>query len=141
MGITTITRNIAMANTKPQRPHRYITFDELTFDALTRACDATGLSLSHVVGQLLRAHVQELDEYTAWLKRQKGDTKARGIHALASAGPNDLITELRQLDPAYRGPDVQLLAAGAGVLAGTELADLRTMLAEWKAKQTAKVKK
>lgn len=124
-----------MANTKPARPNRYVTFDPLTFDVLTRACDASGLSLSHVVGQLLRAHVQELDEYTAWLKRQKGDARARGIHALDSYGPNDLITELRQLDPAYKGPDVQALAAGAGVLTGAELAELRAMLAEWKARQ------
>lgn len=120
-----------MANTKPQRPNRYITFDPLTFDVLTRITESTGLSLSHVVGQLLNAHMGELCEYADWIARQGGELRDRGIHALASYGPHTLTTEMQRLDPVYQPPEALFAAA----LTSDEVADLRALLAERKARQ------
>jgi methionine synthase I (cobalamin-dependent) len=132
-----------MASTKPQRPHRYITFDPLTFDALKRVTDATGLPLSHVVWQLLRSHVQELDEYAAWIERQGGETWDRAVHALASYGPHTLTTKMQRLDPTYQPPEACVRADmnqmdEAALLGEADMAALHTMLNKWMTKQAVK---
>lgn len=123
-----------MTETKKTRPRAFVTFDQLTFDLLERASDETGLAVSFIVNQLLRAHVQELSEYTQWLKRQTGDIRARGVHALNPYGPNDLITEMQRIDATYKAPDARQFVAGASAggdaFTADELAELRALLAE-----------
>lgn len=115
-----------MASTKLQRPNRYITFDPQTFDTLQRITEATGLSTSHIVEQLLNAHMPELYEYADWIERKGGETWDRGVHALASYGPHTLTTKMQHLDPTYQPPEVRFATA----LSPAEVEGLRVMLAE-----------
>lgn len=132
-----------MPTSKKPRPRAFVTFDELTYDLLQQADALTNLGVSHIVNQLMRAHVQELAEYVDWLKRQEGEThgtgkRALGIHALEAYGPNDLITEMRSIDPTYQPPQARVMAAGKNVIDDLMLNDLRAVVADWKAKQAAK---
>lgn len=118
-----------------KRPRANVTFAPDLFAVLTDASAASGLSISHIVDQLVGAHMQELILFTAWLNSQKGDMHIRGAHALEQYGPNDLITEMQHLDPAYKAPEARQIAAGAALFDLEDIADLRAMLAEWKAKK------
>lgn len=116
-----------------KRPRANVTFHPDLFHELETASSNTGLSISHIVDQLLGAHMQELLEFNDWMKHQDGESKERATHALSSYGPNDLITEMKRIDPTYCAPDAQQMAAGSGLFNLDEVADLRTMVAEWKA--------
>ena len=118
-----------------RRPRANVTFRPESFERLESLSAKTGLPISHIVDQLIGGHLQEMTEFERWLDGQNGEARARGIHALAAYGPNDLITEMKRLDPTYQPPEARVLVAGAGVLADDELTDLRAMLNEWRAKQ------
>lgn len=119
-----------MDQDKKSRPRILVTFDQLTFELIHEAAEATGLPASHIVNQLMRVHVEELIEFNGWIKQQDGDARARGIHALEQYGPHTLITELQRIDPAYQPPASRFQSALEK--------DLQDMLADWKAKQAAK---
>lgn len=103
---------------------------ELCIKAAAKAAD---VSVSRLIDRLLGAHVQELDEFIKWMdKTQDEELRKRGAHALTSYGPNDLITELRNIDPAYTGPAALQMSAGAHLLTLEEVAEVRAFLAERK---------
>lgn len=113
-----------------KRPRSNVTFHPDTFAALETVSSHTGLSVSHIVDQLVGAHLAELTEYAAWIERQEGEVRERGIAALEQYGPTDLITEMRNLDPTYQPPEARFAAFDS-----KEIRELRAMLAEWKARQ------
>jgi hypothetical protein len=128
-----------MANTEPQPPSYYITFNPQTFDTLQRITDATGLSTSQIVEQLLNTHMPELYEYADWIEHQGGETWERGVHALASYGSHSLTTQMQRLDPTYHPPQARMRADMSKLrFDEADMAGLHTILKNWKAKQAAK---
>jgi hypothetical protein len=126
-----------MTNEKKPRPRVLISLDPPTQDLLQEIADTTGLRPALIVNQLVRAHVQELREFNDWIKRQEGDARILGVHALGSYGSKDLLTEMQRIDPSYQGPEMQRLATG-GISAGKELAELRDVLMERRARKHAR---
>lgn len=129
-----------MANKKAPRPNKFITFDPSTFAVLQEAASATGLTFSHIVDQLMRPHMTELMEFIDWLESQEGDARELAIENLRDYGPEDLITTMKRLDPTYQDPEARMRADMdkvdvAALFGADDMADLRTMLAEWKAKR------
>ena len=120
-----------MTQEKKPRPRAFVTFDPLTFELLQEAADSTGLAGSHLVNQLMRAHRAELTEFNEWIKRQEGDARIRGVHALESYSDDGLITAMQRIDPTYQAPEARFAAA----LTAAEVADLRAILAERKDRQ------
>jgi hypothetical protein len=129
-----------MANTKPQWPNCYITFHPQTFDTLQRITNATGLSTSQIVEQLLNTHMRELYEYADWIEHQGGGTWERGVDVLARYGPHSLTTEMQRLDPTYHPPRARVRADRNNKVRFDEadMAALHAILQEWKPKQAGK---
>ncbi|MDP4301978.1 hypothetical protein [Leptothrix discophora] len=124
-----------MANANPQRPNKFVTFNQADFDLLTLTAQNTGLTFSVIVGQLVGAHRQELSELNRWLTGKEGDQRTQAIHAVEQYGPNDLITELQRIDPTYQPPAALQMTAGAHILRADEVAGLRRLLANQDAAQ------
>ena len=125
-----------MDQDKKPRPRILVTFDQLTFDLIHEASNATGLPASHIVNQFMRVHVEELIEFNSWIKspNKEFDAFARGVHALEQYGPHTLITEMKRIDPMYQPPAERMRAE----LDQVDVSDLLAMVSEWKAKRAAK---
>lgn len=128
-----------------KRPRANVTFHPDMFAALEEASQASGLSISHIVDQLLGAHLGELFGYATWLKKQQsGNKRERAVHLLEVYGPEDLLTGIRMyVDPDFEPtvtPTTQrleqrYLPKPAESLTTQDVQDLRTMLDEWRAKR------
>jgi hypothetical protein len=125
-------RQRRMANTKPVRPNKFVTFGPLTYELLDKAHELTGLTISQIVNALLQVHIQELTEFCEWLgsKPEGDEARVRGIHAIQQYGPDDLITTIKQIDPTYQVPAAVQMVAGASILTPDEITQIRAMLVE-----------
>ena len=121
-----------------KRPRANVTFHPDVFRELETAAARTGLSISHIVDQLMGAHLAELVEFNDWIEHQEGDARERATEPLKDYEPGGLLAAMKRLDPTYQPQSERLLAqVTGGGLDGDELADLRAMLDEWKAQRAA----
>ena len=126
-----------------KRPRANVTFHPDVFRELETASERTGLSISHIVDQLMGAHLAELIAFNDWIERQEGDARELAIEHLKDYGPEDLETAMKRLDPTYQTTEDRMRAEVsetdmAGLFDAKDVADLRAMLDEWKAKRAAK---
>jgi hypothetical protein len=88
------------------KPRVMLTLDAETHDFLKEIADLTGVPVAGIISRLLGAHLYELEEYLAWLSKQKDPRKLMfGKNLLQSYGPDDLIEGIRRLDPKHKFAD------------------------------------
>jgi hypothetical protein len=94
------------------KPRLNLTVDEDTMALLRWLSNATGVPETSIVTKLMTSHLTELWEYRTWLEQlPENDERLKSLasNLLVSYGPDDLVTGLKRLDPAYETMDEKFM--------------------------------
>lgn len=107
----------ALIEMPSKKPRLNLTLDEDTMALLRWLSEATKVPETSIVNKLLSSHLSELWEYRTWLEQLPKDNErlqSLGANLLVSYGPDDLVTGLKRLDPAYETAEEKMMRALKG---------------------------